>query len=330
MITEQRLNSILNSILDSTVRSISDFFKSVAGNFGYPENPGMPYVYKGQSTSLLPRHYSTGFPPKAVPETLVNAIIGTFPSLNLIDKHIYENPDEGFYNFYIQDYQNVWFLPNWLSIFLQVHLNFCLDIRILEQVQESLFLAILLYYQVYGLRMLLHWYIIINPYTVPWVFLVGYVDWIEDATLGILPNIAGVNVVATLAAALIGKVGDSLNHLVLTMPFLPTEGEKATILINEQPTKVLIFRYLPSLWYRYPIPNDIRQFWYEKRPDILLYMQESYQGLGIQFLPDKIVEQIKSLQTIEHLEQVKIDYMARLFSNQSLHDFITIHGDKLI
>ena len=51
---------------------------------------------------------------------------------------------------------------------------------------------------------------------------------------------------------------------------------------------VLVFHYLPILWYRYPIPNDIREFWYNERPDILNYMQKAYKDLDIQFLPDNI------------------------------------------
>ena len=51
------------------------------------------------------------------------------------------------------------------------------------------------------------------------------------------------------------------------------------------------FHYLPILWYRYPIPNDIREFWYNERPDILEYMQKAYQDFDIQFLPDRIIQE---------------------------------------
>src|SRR5210317_25207 len=55
---------------------------------------------------------------------------------------------------------------------------------------------------------------------------------------------------------------------------------------------VLVFHYLPILWYRYPIPNEIREFWYNERPDILNYMQKAYKDLDIQFLPDKVIQQL--------------------------------------
>jgi hypothetical protein len=56
------------------------------------------------------------------------------------------------------------------------------------------------------------------------------------------------------------------------MPFLPSEGEETKLLINQH-ERCFSFHYLPILWYRYPVPNDIREFWYRERPDILNYMQ---------------------------------------------------------
>ena len=55
---------------------------------------------------------------------------------------------------------------------------------------------------------------------------------------------------------------------------------------------VLVFHYLPILWYRYPIPNEIREFWYNERPDILDYMQKAYKDFDIQFLPDRIIKEL--------------------------------------
>jgi hypothetical protein len=80
---------------------------------------------------------------------------------------------------------------------------------------------------------------------------------------------------------ILGVVADSLKSL-FTMPFL-REGEETKLLINQQMKDVLVFHYLPILWYRYPVPNDIREFWYRERPDILNYMQKAYKDLDIQF-----------------------------------------------
>ena len=75
------------------------------------------------------------------------------------------------------------------------------------------------------------------------------------------------------------------------MPFLPSEGEEQKLLINDQLKDVLVFHYLPILWYRYPIPNEIREFWYKERPDILNYFQTAYKDIGIQFLPDSVINE---------------------------------------
>jgi hypothetical protein len=92
-----------------------------------------------------------------------------------------------------------------------------------------------------------------------------------------------VNITGSVFLGILGVVADSLNHLVFTMPFLPSEGEETKLLINQQMKDVLVFHYLPILWYRYPVPNDIREFWYRERPDILNYMQKAYKDLDIQF-----------------------------------------------
>jgi hypothetical protein len=76
------------------------------------------------------------------------------------------------------------------------------------------------------------------------------------------------------------------------MPFLPSEGEETKLLINQEMKDVLVFHYLPILWYRYPVPNEIREFWYKERPDILNYMQKAYKDLDIQFLPDNLVKEL--------------------------------------
>jgi hypothetical protein len=76
------------------------------------------------------------------------------------------------------------------------------------------------------------------------------------------------------------------------MPFLPSEGEETKLLINQQMKDVLVFHYLPILWYRYPIPNELKEFWYKERPDILDYMQKAYKDLDIQFLPDNFLNGI--------------------------------------
>jgi hypothetical protein len=100
------------------------------------------------------------------------------------------------------------------------------------------------------------------------------------------------------------------------MPFLPSEGEETKLLINEQMNDVLVFHYLPILWYRYPIPNEIRDFWYKERPDILNYMQKAYKDLDIQFLPDNIVKQLNQESITKELPLISNSLMIQ---DSSIH-----------
>jgi hypothetical protein len=152
-------------------------------------------------------------------------IFGPSPKAETVPRYIYENKEEGFYNFYIENYKNIYFLPDWFSEFLQVKLHVCLDITVLETVREVLFVGLMVYSQIVILRIALSWYIYINPYTFPWCYLAAAVDWTEDVLQGIVP-ILGVNITGSVFLGILGVVADSLNHLVFTMPFLPVKAKR--------------------------------------------------------------------------------------------------------
>lgn len=289
---------------------VGNLFKKIASLFGYPENPGMPTISdlpndlyaRSKFLDNLPVH-KTFWPPVQRPETWFEMIFGPTPKVDAVPRYIYESKDEGFYNFYIENYKNIYFLPDWLSEFIQVRLHICLDITVLETIREVLFVGLMVYSQIVILRIALSWFIYINPYTFPWCYLAAAVDWTEDVLQGIVPAILGVNITGSVFLGILGVIADSLNHLIFTMPFLPSEGEEAKVYINEKITDVLVFHFLPILWYRYPVPNEIREFWYKERPDVLNYLQKAYKDLDIQFLPDNIVQELnqKSLTTASSL-----------------------------
>ena len=320
---------------------VSNLFQKLAGFLGYPDNPGMPTIYEMPSEiyarrsflEALPTH-RTNWPPMQRPETWFEMIFGPSPKVDSIPRYIYESKEEGFYNFYVENYRNMFFLPDWLSEFLQVRLNLCLDISLLETIREVLFIGLLIYSQIVILRITISWFIYINPYTFPWCYLTAAVDWTEDVLQGLVPAILGVNITATVFLGLLGVLADSLNHLVFTMPFLPSEGEESKLLINQQMKDVLVFHYLPISWYRYPIPNNIREYWYNERPDILEYMQKAYKDLPINFLPDNISQQsglvtqqtniIDNIST-EILSQQNLIQSHDFVNPDNLHNFVTNH-----
>ena len=313
--------------------TVNTIFKKLAQQFGYPDNPGMPTIYqtpiniyaKMEFFESLPEH-KTYWPPPQRPETWAEMVFGPIPKVESVPRYIYENKEEGFYNFYIENYKNIFFLPDAISEFIQVKLNVCLDITVLELLREGLFLGCVLYTQIVVLRIALLWMIYINPFTTPWCYVAAAVDWVEEVLQGFLPAILGVNLTASVLLGAVGIVGDSLNHIVFTMPFLPSEGERMKLFINQEFRDVIVFHYLPISWYRYPIPNELREYWYTERPDILEYMQKSYQNFGIQFLPDGVVQTLDnpSLSSID-------DWISRLtpteiLSNHALSIFDFLHG----
>ena len=289
---------------------VANLFKKIAGFFGYPENPGMLTIYQMSNSvyarselfDSLPKH-KTYWPPIQRPESWFEMLVGPTPKVDVVPRYIYESKDEGFYNFYIENYKNIYFLPDWVSEFIQVRLNVCLDISLLETIREVLFIGLMIYSQMVVLRIAISWLIYINPYTFPWCYLAAAVDWTEDVLQGIVPAILGVNITGSVFLGVLGVIADSLNHVVFTMPFLPSEGEETKLLINQEMKDVLVFHYLPILWYRHPIPNHIREFWYYQRPDILTYMQTAYKELDIQFLPNKIIEEFTQKGNLEVVSQ---------------------------
>ena len=302
MSLDNKFIPVRNAIYDG----FATFFQKVAGLFGYPGNPGMPTVFnssgdvyvRSKFLDSLPIH-KTFWPPIQRPENWFEMIFGPTPKVDIVSKYIYENQEEGFYNFYIENYKNIYFLPDWLSELIQVKLNICLDLTLLETMREVLFVGLMVYSQIVVLRIALSWFIYINPYTFPWCYLAAAVDWTEDVLQGIVPAVLGVNLTGSVFLGILGIMADSLNHLVFTMPFLPSEGEETKVLIQEQMKDVLVFHYLPILWYRYPIPNDLREFWYNERPDILNYFQKAYKDVDIQFLPDSLINQLNGQLKVE-------------------------------
>lgn len=287
----------------AVVAIIEKGFELLASLFGYPRIEGMLFKEPDLIGISQERFASLGmrpntFPPIDLPQSLIEVFLGLIPRLHTLTRYFYQSDTDGFYNFYIRNYQNIFFLPDWLSEFLQIQLNYCLDISFLEAIRGAVFLCLFIFFELVSLRITLFWFLTINPYTFPWIYVTSAVDWTDEAFQGLVPVVAGLNLTATIVMGIVGALADSLNHLVFTMPFLPSEAEQLPLAVGGQVREVVIFRYFPILWYKYPIPNDIRQYWYYERPDILKFMQESYTDLNVQFLPDEIVQQIKNSQQV--------------------------------
>jgi hypothetical protein len=280
--------------IQEIVYSIAErFLYSIAKLLGYPDVPGMPLlpenekIYKELTSKDFLNKHVTQVPPQQQqrPENLTEALFGTFPYTMPVEKHFYEHKGEGYYNFYIENYKNMYFLPNWLSGYIQMHFNITVDHSNLELFRDVAFYIILIYGSIVSFRTTLFWMLTINPYTFPWFIAVEFVDWIYDGLAGIIPCMVGIDFVPTFLMTIVGKLADSLNHLVFTMPFLPSEGKEVKMIIDGELKNALQFHYLPYLWYKFPIPKELREFWYSERPDILDFMEKNYHQLDINFRP---------------------------------------------
>ena len=216
----------------------------------------------------------------------------------------YKDNIEGYYNFIIAE-KNVIFLPNWLSEIIQIYGKQDINTTVLKETQAWAFGIINKFRILCEMRAGLWWWLMFNPYQQPFNTLRVITEWYLTGFTGVFPVILGIDMGPALALGLLGFTLDWLNRLVFTMPYLPSEGEKITIanldmldldnpalaeIIRKIGEDVIVFRYLPYLWYKNPIPDDLREYWYTKKPEILKYFIENYNDLGIDFFPNRILQ----------------------------------------
>ena len=176
--------------------------------------------------------------------------------------------------------------------------------------------------------MKMYWFLTINPYTRPWIYIISLTDWIQDVMTGLSPVMLGLDLTPSIVLGLTGKLADSLNHLVFTMPFLPSEGQPGKMIIDDQVKDVILFRYLPSLWYTHPIPNNLREFWYTERLDIYNFMKKNYSHLDIPFLPDQILKDISQQPQVTTPLADNVTQISDLSTNLLCH--ISINTNQLL
>lgn len=314
-----------------------------------PTNVGMPFPRPNDINPYFFNPYmgqelNRGMNPSKFPSSWIEAIFGNFQTMNHVPIFMFQSKEDGFYNFYVYFYTNIFFLPDWLSKFLQIDCNIYLDTTILEVIQESIFVFLVAYLQLIYLRLNLYWFITINPFSRPWVYLTTLVDWLYDFTGGFIPGLLGIDVGFVLFMSGLGRFIDWINFLVFTMPYLPSEGVIGVLdktfngnytqkidfnfLTDDKIKEVIFFKNFPALWYYYPIPNELREYWFYNRPDILKYMIDHYDYLGVNFYPDgyntnsletlssnSISEVTNYLTSLDILPEIKIDLLKVIVEN---------------
>jgi uncharacterized protein YggT (Ycf19 family) len=244
------------------------------------------------------------------------------PIFNPPPMYFYTDPVEGFFNFFIVESSvtSPVYLPNWLSEIIQFLGNQQINIIALREVQEWLYDFLKIFQTLCQMRATLWWWLMFNPYQQPFNTLRVLTEWYLTMFTGVFPVIIGIDIGPTVGLALLGNGLDLLGRLVFTMPYLPREGELFTVAdldlldnssLSEMLTKfghdVRIYRYFPSLWSKYSIPDSLRESWYTKKPEIIEYLIKNYYNLGIDFLPNRILK--------DHYEKINHESLALGLSN---------------
>jgi hypothetical protein len=276
------------------VLATSWFIENTAKLFGYPKaSQGM--LIGANPNYGLPS-YKSQVPPAPDPNNIFEAIFGNVPHSSAIEKFYYQTPQDGYYNFYIERYRDVIFLPDWFSRWIQLTFDMAVDTAYLEIIRDTLFTLSIYFMFFLQFRTMLYYFITINPYTRPWVYLISLSDWIYDLLfhLGITRQLTffGFPLLSMMVNGVAGIIADALNHVVFTMPYLPSEGQAGQLLINGVSKDVIMFKYLPSLWYTDPIPNKLRELWYTERRDIFSYMKKNYPHFDTDLLPNRVLKEM--------------------------------------
>lgn len=277
---------------------VSQCFQTFAKPFGFPNLRGMQllppdekywWIREADPTADLPLR-RLRFPPAAQPQNYFEVLFGDRAKPASTPRIYYENASDGFYSYFVENYKNLTFLPDWFSEFLQINLNIYNDLSLIELGREALFVVVLTYYYVMVVRVAIGWFVSINPYVFPLSYLVMFVDWIDEVITSITPVLGGFGIGTPLLFMYVGKFADYVNNLVFTMPYLPSEGQFQKAFIAGQVKNILAFKDLPYLWYKYSIPNELREFWYTERRDIYKYMKKAYGQIDLTILPDRLAE----------------------------------------
>lgn len=292
------IDNSIKTLSQNLLIKLHELFLFIAERFfNYPDNPGMPvipqfnyYLSDYLETVELREKLATTAP--RIPKNIWEILFITFPKMNLNLKVNFEDSIDGFYNFYVINYANNRFLPDPISEFLQIYFGLCDNISILEEIREFLFISLIIYFEIINIRYALYWFLTINPFVQPLSYITVLTDWMEDILDQIAPSIGGSSTHGVILGTLQGLLLDLLNNTIFTMPYLPSEGKASEIMIEGSMTKVIMFSGLPELWRKYPIPNDLREYWYSQKPEVIEFMEKRYADEGINFLPDKVLEKM--------------------------------------
>ncbi|MGH8335411.1 MAG: YggT family protein, partial [Gammaproteobacteria bacterium] len=135
-------------------------------------------------------------------------------------------------------------------------------------------------------RIYLSLWMILNPYTYPWKILVELTEWFLVGFSGVLPIFFGIDYSGALVLSGLSVFIQYVRNLVFTMPYLPSEGVKE--IVGKYP--FYRFNGFPRLWIESGIPNELREEWYKRQPEVIEHFLKYYGTVGQDIVPTRIVE----------------------------------------
>ena len=278
--------------------------------FGFSENnPGMPSMYRDPRISFEKMEYMLDAPKHVTASykeiqawSWKEVFFGRKKPMNRIEFKKIENTQQGYYGFEFMNYRNLYYLPDWVSAFiqLQLHVN---TYDVAYNVHIATYDFLIFWGAMWNIRMLMTFYLYINIYEPPFSYFASSLDWVEDLFGGMAPTVLGVNTFGIIVLLILGRITDAMNHVIYTMPYLPSEGEyhdralpnvEDTYLAMYVPPKemIVMYHYFPALWFAYGIPDEIRVEWFQKDIIKMEYYYKLYaEVLGIQVLPNYILDE---------------------------------------
>jgi len=235
-----------------------------------------------------------------------------FDSPNII---YYESAQDGFFNLFVieTNREKTTYLYGFLSDFLQNFLTFFgrytphRNIDMLRKYQGFVYDTLVIFNACCQFRINFSWFIIFNPYQQPFDTLRTLTDWWLNMLSGGLPLILGIDYSGTIATMISGFVADFLRTLAFTLPYRVDEGQllnaediqnledpELTRLLERYGDQIRLFHKLPAVWVEHPIPNNLREYWLNKRPYITEFLIKNYyEDLGVDFLPNRLLKQLQ-------------------------------------
>ena len=249
----------------------------------------------------------------------------------------YEKEADAFICFLVN--QQATFLPDFLSKIIQLYggIHVSEDTINLAIYQEVIYEILLIFMKLCEFRMFMTMWLIFNPYAQPWVLVTTSTEWFLEVLSGSIPCIMGIEMTGSVMLNILAQVVEYVRNLVFTMPYLPSEGMKETIGFYE----MYRFNGFPRLWYENGIPEQLREEWYAKKPEIIKHFLTYYSDIGQDIVPSRILEEyynnhikqttiINSFGNLDHFLASTFSYTDNIFHLDFKINQIIPIADKLI